>query len=1183
MSDPTDSPTQARQPRYRRNKVLMALCTFTTVGYLIYRGLYTLNLDSAYAATASYVLYVAELWGGISLLLFFLQVWDPIDLPEEPPLEDVTIDVFVPSYNEGIPIIRGTLQACLAMDLPHRTYLLDDGNRPEMRQLCEELGVHYIARDNNLHAKAGNLNNAFDQTDGEFAAILDADHIPEPNFLSRMLGHFRDPKVGFVQSPHAFSNFDTFQGRVNYEKGRFWDEGQLFYKVIQPARNATDSVIFAGSAALFRREALKEIGYIATETITEDMHTGIRMSAKGWKTIYVNERLIAGQGATDVTTFHNQRLRWAEGNLSILAYDNPLTMRGLTLSQRLTYFASIIHWAGGVPRLLIYLTPILLLLTGIAPVQQYTWTLGLIFIAYIATMLVTLRAVYSNYMNYPLTEYFNMANFWSQIRATTRALIYRKRSKFVVTNKSGGGQGSKLPHILPQMLLLALGVGAMIYGWTRHLMFEATPDILGMGIATALVLHNSYFAIIYLRVAMMATSKRASYRHRLNMAVQYSFPNREGELIEGIGVSTDLNEFGLGFMSYDTLPTNEPGSVKVRVNGDTLSSPAMLRYAAHRKGDGDEDLPLYRYGLEFVDMPPQAIDASTRIIQRYAVAPWYSVFDSKGAKKSPSRALISRRRIDRAPFKVPVCLETEEGEVFTATRDISTEAIRCILAHPVEHETELRAKIFGPKGSFHAKVRVVAARDVTGPPHNVCEYVMSFVSFEGQGRSLLQSLCELSGDAGAKRDLMCLHDERHRPIFRPVAAASLMLMVLTPPTVSMFRHIYADDLTLVDSGSGVATVQVDEHFERILAESLRSDEPDLRRLTLLKDALEREERFEDLVRVCNVLVAQRPDDPDMGLALVAALTSAKRYKDSDAVARQWLRLLYAEGRDQEAAQFELLSGRNLLRSGDKFAALEIFRRLFVANPGSLDSRREYLGVLLEVGMAHEALRQFSQLRQDETVLRDIVTIYTALQDFKAAEETLQNMIMQRPGDTDLKQELGNVLVWQGDFEGAVQVFRDLEEANPDDPQMKMALGEVLTWSGQGDQAIEIFGSLIDRGDDSDRAMKGFLDAFMSIEDPSGSNTYRVEWIYQRHTHMQKLSWEVAGVLASALVRAGEADKGIDLIKDVLDENPANRELRLRLADALVLAGREDEAHPHYRALLSDAQNDKVPSAPGDGE
>ena len=121
-------------------------------------------------------------------------------------------------------------------------------------------------------------------------------------------------------------------------------------------------------------------------------------------------------------------------------------MRGLTLAQRLTYFASIIHWAGGVPRLLIYLTPVLLLLTGIAPVQQYTWTLGAIFLAYIGTMLLTLRVVYRNYMNYSLTEYFNMANFWTQIRATTRALIYRKRSKFVVTNKAGGDIVSEIDN-----------------------------------------------------------------------------------------------------------------------------------------------------------------------------------------------------------------------------------------------------------------------------------------------------------------------------------------------------------------------------------------------------------------------------------------------------------------------------------------------------------------------------------------------------------------------------------------------------------------------------------------------------------------------------------------------------------------------------------------------------------------
>ena len=161
----------------------MALCGLVTVVYLVYRGLYTLNSDGWYANTASWLLYIAEIWGGLSLLLFFMQVWDTTEVQEQAPLEDVTVDVFVPTFNEDVAILRGTLQACLAMDYPHRTFLLDDGKREEVRQLCEELGVHYITRDNNLHAKAGNLNHALDQTDGEFIAILDADHVPELSLI----------------------------------------------------------------------------------------------------------------------------------------------------------------------------------------------------------------------------------------------------------------------------------------------------------------------------------------------------------------------------------------------------------------------------------------------------------------------------------------------------------------------------------------------------------------------------------------------------------------------------------------------------------------------------------------------------------------------------------------------------------------------------------------------------------------------------------------------------------------------------------------------------------------------------------------------------------------------------------------------------------------------------------------
>ena len=227
-----------------------------------------------------------------------------------------------------------------------------------------------------------------------------------------------------------------------------------------------------------------------------------------------------------------------------------------------------------------------------------------------------------------------------------------------------------------------------------------------------------------------------------------------------------------------------------------------------------------------------------------------------------------------------------------------------------------------------------------------------------------------------------------------------------------------------------------------------------------------------------------------------------------------------------------------------------------------------------MGLAHEALRQFPQLPQDERTLRDIVTIHSALGEFDKAETALLQLIRERPNDVNLQVELGNVLVWQGDFTSAVQVFRDLREAYPDDPEMEMALGEALAWSGNGDEALQIFGDLLDRNSEGNRTVKGFLDAYVAAERPSKSDGHRVHWMYKRHLHMRQLPSEVSGLLASAVVRAGYEDEGIELIKEVLLDNPVNRELRLRLADALVSAGRPEEAHPHYRALLADAQNGK---------
>jgi cellulose synthase/poly-beta-1,6-N-acetylglucosamine synthase-like glycosyltransferase/tetratricopeptide (TPR) repeat protein len=1166
-----DSPLSivSQKPR----QALMATCALVTLVYLAYRGLYTLNHQSLYASIASWMLYASELWGGMSLFLFFMQVWDTQSPQEQPPLENASIDVFVPTYNEDVAILRGTLQACLAMDYPHRTFLLDDGKRDEMRQLCEELGVHYITRDNNLHAKAGNLNNALDQTDGEFLAILDADHVPEPHFLSRMIGYFRDPELGIVQSPHAFSNFDTFQGRVNYEKGRFWDEGELFYKVIQPGRTATNSVIFAGSAALFRRTALKDVGYIATETITEDMHTGIRMAARGWKSIFVPDRLIAGQGAADVTTFHTQRLRWAEGNLSILAYDNPLTMKGLTLVQRLTYFGSIIHWAGGLPRLFLYLTPILMLLTGVSPVREFTPTLAVVFVTYLVSMMVALKAVYRGYMNYDLVEFFNMANFWTQIRATVRALIYRKKSKFVVTNKRGGRQGSILPHVVPQIVLLALCQFSLIYGWARHLLFDPQLELLGLGIATFLILHHARYAIAYLRTAMTPSSKREAYRHRLNMPLKYSFTDQEGRTIEGMGVSTDLNEEGLGFVAYNSLPINERGTVNLIVSNDNLETQGIIRYAAHKQGEGVDGASIYRYGVEFVDTPPEAIDAASRLVQRFVVAPWYQVFDRH--RTSPrSNSLFSKREIGRAPFKMPVRLETDGDDIYCSTRDISTRAMRCLLASEVAEGDKMRAEIYTPLGSVFAMISVTETREVTGPPHRIREYVLTFDIFEEQGRSTLQSLLELSEEPKMRQDLAVEHTEQRKPMVRPVAAASIAVLALAPVAVGVFQRVHNDDLLLVrsmDSGQIDLSLLEGKDLDRILVETLADEYPDQQRLILLKEALELRGRTDELVRVCRILTTYTPEDPDMGKALVAALTGASRFDEAADLASRWIAVLDAKGQAAHYEEFEKLSARNILRSGDEYGAMDAFRRIVAAHPEDQNVRREYAGILLQSGLAAEALRQYSVLPQNEETLRQLVAIHSALGDFARSEATLRSILRDNPADIGLQVDLANVLTWQGNFDGAVRIFRELHTTDPGNVDVALAMGEALTWSGKGDEALVLFSRLLDRGLDGSRLTAGFLDAYLGATAPSGSDAHRLHWMLQRHHAGATLDSDLAGRLAMCLVRAQAPEKAIILLEDIVGANPEDRDTRLRLADALVAAGENKRAHHHYRALLAGAQ------------
>lgn len=225
--------------------------------YVTWRVLHSVNWDLWPLGLA---LLGAELFSYTDSLLFGVNMWRVGERPPPPAAPpDRTVDVFVTTYNEPIELVRETALAARAITYPHRTWVLDDGNRPLMREACEELGVGYLVRSTawvgkNLHAKAGNLINALYQTSGEFLLVLDADQVPSPALLDRVLGYFTDPNVAFVQTPQAFKNVPRGDP--------FGSEAPLFYGPIQTGKDGWNSAFFCGSNAVLRREALMQLGLV---------------------------------------------------------------------------------------------------------------------------------------------------------------------------------------------------------------------------------------------------------------------------------------------------------------------------------------------------------------------------------------------------------------------------------------------------------------------------------------------------------------------------------------------------------------------------------------------------------------------------------------------------------------------------------------------------------------------------------------------------------------------------------------------------------------------------------------------------------------------------------------------------------------------------------------------------------
>ena len=492
------------------------------------------SIDAAFML----LLIASEVYTVTIMLLGYMQTAWPLERKPAPMPGDERqwpdVDVLIPTYNEPLSLVRYTALAAMNIDYPPEklhVYILDDGTREEFRNFCAEAGVGYVVREVHSHAKAGNINHALETMHSPFVAIFDCDHVPTRSFLQMTMGWMlADKKLGMLQTPHHFYSPDPFERNLLRYK-TIPNEGELFYGIVQDGNDFWNATFFCGSCALIRRSALDEVGGIATETVTEDAHTSLRLQRRGYNTAYINIPQAAGLATETLAAHVGQRIRWARGMIQILRTDNPLFGRGLKLPQRLCYFNAMIHFLYAVPRLVFLLAPLVYLLLGYTIIPGY-WVA---IVAYALPHLVLASLTNSRIQSW------HRHSFWNEIYETVLApyillptllaLVNPKLGKFNVTAKGNTLEETKFDRKISaptRWILFAnfLGILAVPY---RMMADPGHPGAAYMNLVW--VLFNIVILGVAAAVAHEQKQRRESVRIEAHIKIRLLMP--DGQTVDG--------------------------------------------------------------------------------------------------------------------------------------------------------------------------------------------------------------------------------------------------------------------------------------------------------------------------------------------------------------------------------------------------------------------------------------------------------------------------------------------------------------------------------------------------------------------------------------------------------------------------------------------------------------------------
>jgi len=436
--------------------------------------------------------------------------------PPIAPRRDWTVDVLTTACpGEPKEMIVRTLRAMVDIRYPHTNYLCDEGNDPELREVCRQLGIVHVTRVEKKHAKAGNINNALSRASGQTSVVLDPDHEPAPYFLDRTLGYFEDPSVGFVQTVQPYRN----QGAGLVARGAA-QQTYHFYGPIMMGMHGYGTTQAIGANCVFRRAALDSIGGHASG-LAEDMHTSMRLYSKGWRSVYVPESLTRGLVPSTLGAFFKQQLKWSCGAFDLLFQQYPKLWKGFTVWQRFHYGLCPVYFLRGLVGLLELIVPLMCLTLGwIAWRANVMQLLAMALPVLVLSTLIRIRA--QAWLLEPQERGLHLAGgflaaatWWPYLVGVTCA-VFRVKVPYVPTPKDDEITDA-WRIVIPNLAASALTVAATAYGISH----DSSPQNVAMaafGLTNAGVL--TYVSILAQRKTLQSIQSRFNFLAPIRAALK---------------------------------------------------------------------------------------------------------------------------------------------------------------------------------------------------------------------------------------------------------------------------------------------------------------------------------------------------------------------------------------------------------------------------------------------------------------------------------------------------------------------------------------------------------------------------------------------------------------------------------------------------------------------------------------